>query len=104
MRPQVTNSAGGSTEQPVSSAKEITPKERRRVLAGTLMGTVIEWYDFFIYALAANIVFDQLFFEPAGEQYRRIIALVNIGISFLFRLMGVSVAGRLVDRFGCKSI
>ncbi|WP_022870439.1 MFS transporter [Yaniella halotolerans] len=104
MRPQVTNSAGGSAEQSVSPAKEITPKERRRVLAGTLMGTVIEWYDFFIYALAANIVFDQLFFEPAGEQYSRIIALVTIGLSFLFRPLGAAVAGRLGDRFGRKPL
>src|SRR5699024_8259777 len=104
MRPQVTNSAGESAEQPVSSAKEITPKERRRVLAGTLMGTVIEWYDFFIYALAANIVFDQLFFEPAGEQYSRIIALVTIGLSFLFRPLGAAVAGRPGDRFGRKPL
>lgn len=104
MRPQATNHAGGSTEPPVSSAKEITPKERRRVLTGTLMGTVIEWYDFFIYALAANIVFDQLFFEPAGEQYSRIIALVTIGLSFLFRPLGAAVAGRLGDRFGRKPL
>lgn len=104
MRPQVTNHAGGSAEQPISSAKEITPKERRRVLTGTLLGTVIEWYDFFIYALAANIVFDQLFFEPAGEQYSRIIALVTIGLSFLFRPLGAAVAGRLGDRFGRKPL
>lgn len=104
MRPQVTNHAGGSAEQPISSAKEITPKERRRVLTGTLLGTVIEWYDFFIYALAANIVFDQLFFEPAGEQYSRIIALVTIGLSFLFRPLGAAIAGRLGDRFGRKPL
>ena len=43
MRPQVTNNAGSSV-----AAKQITPGERRRVLAGTLVVTVIEWYDFFI--------------------------------------------------------
>ena len=104
MPPQVTNSASGSSAQPTRSAKEITPKERRRVLTGTLVGTVIEWYDFFIYALAANIVFAQLFFAPAGEEYQRIFSLVTIGLSFLFRPLGAAIAGRLGDRFGRKPL
>ena len=104
MRPQVTNSAGGSSSQPSPSAKEITPKERRRVLTGTLMGTVIEWYDFFIYALAANIVLGPLFFAPAGEDFERIVSLVTIGLSFLFRPLGAAIAGRLGDRFGRKPL
>lgn len=104
MRPQVTNSAGGSSSQPSPGAKHITSKERRRVLTGTLVGTVIEWYDFFIYALAANIVFAQLFFAPAGEEYQRIFSLVTIGLSFLFRPLGAAIAGRLGDRFGRKPL
>ena len=103
MPPQVPTSVSGSSSQS-HSAKEITPKERRRVLAGTLVGTVIEWYDFFIYALAANIVFGQLFFAPAGEEYQRIFALVTIGLSFLFRPLGAAIAGRLGDRFGRKPL
>ena len=102
MRPQVTQSAGESSVTP--GATDITSKERRRVLAGTLVGTVIEWYDFFIYALAANIVFAQLFFAPAGEEYQRIFSLVTIGLSFLFRPLGAAVAGRLGDRFGRKPL
>ncbi len=104
MPPQVTNSAVGSSSQTGRGAKEITPKERRRVLTGTLVGTVIEWYDFFIYALAANIVFAQLFFAPAGEEYQRIFSLVTIGLSFLFRPLGAAIAGRLGDRFGRKPL
>lgn len=104
MRPQVTNSSGDSSVKANPGAKEITPKERRRVLAGTLVGTVIEWYDFFVYALAANIVFAQLFFAPAGEEYQRIFSLVTIGLSFLFRPLGATIAGRLGDRFGRKPL
>lgn len=104
MRPQVTKSAGEPTNSSSGSAQEISAGERRRVLAGTLIGTVIEWYDFFIYALAANIVFAQLFFAPAGEDYQRIFSLVTIGLSFLFRPLGAAVAGRLGDRFGRKPL
>lgn len=103
MSPQVKKSVSDSAPQP-AAGKQITPKERRRVLTGTLVGTVIEWYDFFIYALAANIVFAELFFAPAGEEYQRIFSLVTIGLSFLFRPLGATIAGRLGDRFGRKPL
>ncbi len=43
---------------------------QRRVVAATIVGITIEWYDFFIYATAAGLVFAQLFFEPAGPRSR----------------------------------
>ena len=42
--------------------------DRKRVVFATVVGTTVEWYDFFIYASAAGLVFGQLFFEPAGPQ------------------------------------
>ena len=42
--------------------------QQRRVALGTVIGTTIEWYDFFIYSTAAGLVFVQLFFKPAGEE------------------------------------
>ena len=39
-------------------------REKRKVLAGTMVGTTIEWYDFFIYAQAAGLVLAPLFLEP----------------------------------------
>lgn len=43
------------------------PKQRKKVLAGTLTGTTIEFYDFLIYAQAAAIVLAPLFIEPAAH-------------------------------------
>ncbi|MCR8669971.1 MFS transporter [Agrococcus sp. HG114] len=74
--------------------------ERNRVLAAVVVGTTIEWYDFFIYAFMANLVFAQLFFEPAGPGLGQIIALVTIGISFLFRPLGAFLAGHFGDKLG----
>ena len=48
-----------------------TPKDRRRVVFATVVGTTVEWYDFFIYATAVGLVFGQLFFAPAGEESAR---------------------------------
>ena len=40
----------------------------RRVIAASLIGTTIEWYDFFLYGTAAALVFDKLFFPNAGTE------------------------------------
>jgi len=81
--------------------------EERRVLAGTMVGTTIEWYDFFIYAQAAGLVLAGLFFAPlAGENagLAQLIAWASLGISFLFRPLGAIVAGHLGDRLGRKAM
>ncbi|WP_066643629.1 MFS transporter [Serinicoccus hydrothermalis] len=79
-------------------------REERKVLAGTLVGTTIEWYDFFIYAQAAALVLGQLFFAPMGEGGAQLAAWASLGISFLVRPLGAVVAGHLGDRFGRKVV
>ena len=81
--------------------------EEKKVLAGTLVGTTIEWYDFFIYAQAAGFVLAVLYFEPLGEENQalaQIMAWASVGISFLFRPLGAILAGMLGDRFGRKMV
>ena len=81
------------------------PAEERKVLAGTLVGTSIEWYDFFIYAQAAGLVLAPLFLAPVAETspgLAQVLAFATIGISFLFRPLGAIVAGYLGDRLGRK--
>ncbi|RJL35345.1 MFS transporter [Bailinhaonella thermotolerans] len=79
--------------------------EDRKVLAGTLAGTTIEWYDFFIYAQAAGLVFGPLFLAPLNERapgLATLVSLATIGVSFLFRPLGAVLAGRFGDRLGRK--
>ncbi|MDO4239635.1 MFS transporter [Micrococcus sp.] len=80
------------------------PREERKVLAGTLVGTTIEWYDFFIYAQAAALVLGPLFFAPMGEGGAQIASWASLGISFLVRPLGAIVAGHMGDRFGRKIV
>ncbi|QZY50616.1 MFS transporter [Leucobacter tenebrionis] len=79
---------------------ESTGRERRKVVAASMIGTTIEWYDFFIYAFAANLVLAKLFFEPAGPGMMQILSLVTIGLSFLFRPLGAFLAGHFGDKLG----
>ncbi|MDN5755799.1 MAG: MFS transporter [Arthrobacter sp.] len=81
-----------------------TRREERKVLAGTLVGTTIEWYDFFIYAQAAGLVLGPLFFAPLGETGAQLASWASIGISFLFRPLGAIVAGHLGDKLGRKKM
>lgn len=77
-------------------------REERKVLAGTLIGTTIEWYDFFIYAQAAGLILATQYFTPEGEDktMAQIVAWASLGISFIFRPLGAIVAGHIGDKFG----
>ena len=82
-------------------------REEKKILAATLVGTTIEWYDFFIYAQAAGLVFASQFFKPLGEDnatLAQVISWASLGISFLFRPLGAMVAGHLGDRIGRKRV
>ncbi|WP_237224498.1 MFS transporter [Rothia nasisuis] len=76
--------------------------EERKVLAGTLIGTTIEWYDFFIYAQAAGLILATQYFTPEGEDrtLAQIVSWASLGISFIFRPLGAIVAGHIGDKFG----
>jgi MFS family permease len=92
------------------SSSELTPErrhEQRKVLAGTLVGTSIEWYDFFIYAQATGLVLGPLFLAPLDKSnpgLSQVLAFATIGISFLFRPLGAILAGHLGDKWGRKSV
>jgi MFS family permease len=81
-----------------------TSTDRRRVVFATVVGTTVEWYDFFIYATAVALVFGQLFFAPAGEEFGQILAFLTVGISFLFRPLGAFLAGHFGDKYGRKVV
>lgn len=80
-----------------------TAADRRRVVFATVVGTTVEWYDFFIYATAVGLVFGQLFFEPLGAN-SGLIAFATVGVSFLFRPLGAFLAGHFGDKLGRKTV
>ncbi|PJJ43002.1 putative MFS family arabinose efflux permease [Glutamicibacter mysorens] len=77
---------------------------QRRVAFATVIGTTVEWYDFFIYATAAGLVFSQLFFEPAGQEIALLISFASVGLSFLFRPLGAFLAGHYGDKIGRRAM
>ena len=79
-----------------------TPSHRR-VLAASFVGTTIEFYDFYVYATAAALVFGELFF-PAGEEgTQQLAAFATLAVAFFARPVGSVVFGHFGDRIGRKS-
>ena len=90
-----------------TQSRQVDPRtaaERRKVALATVIGTTIEWYDFFLYASAAALVFAQLFFEPAGAQIAILLSFGSVGVSFLFRPLGAFLAGHFGDKVGRKAM
>ena len=75
-------------------------QERGRVVAATTIGTAIEWYDYFLYAATAGLVFNQLMFAGFGSDAATIVAFLTMGLSFLFRPLGAFLVGHFADRYG----
>lgn len=79
-------------------------KTERKVALATIIGTAIEFYDYFIYAAVAGMVFNHIFFGPAGPAFATILAFASVGISFLFRPLGAFLAGHYGDKLGRKTM
>lgn len=74
-----------------------------RILAAALVGTAVEFYDFYIYATAAALVFGPLFFPAESPAAQTLFALMSFGIAFIARPVGAIAFGHFGDRVGRKS-
>ena len=79
------------------------PNSARRILAASMIGTTIEFFDFYIYATAAVIVFPHLFF-PAGDDTSALLSsLATFAIAFFARPIGAAFFGHFGDKIGRKA-
>jgi MFS family permease len=77
--------------------------ERRRIIFASLVGTTIEFYDFYIYATAAVSVFPLLFFAPGNSYSALLASMATFGVAFVARPLGSVVFGHFGDRIGRKA-
>jgi MFS family permease len=77
--------------------------KHRRVLIASLAGTTVEFYDFYIYATAASLVFGPLFFPAESPAAQLMAAYASFALAFLARPLGAAVFGHYGDRIGRKS-
>jgi len=74
-----------------------------QVLFASLIGTTIEFFDFYIYATAAVLVFPRLFFPPSDPASATLASLATFAIAFLARPIGSALFGHFGDRIGRKT-
>ncbi len=75
----------------------------RRILFASLVGTAVEFYDFYIYATAAAVVFGPLFFPSESASAQLMLAYASFGLAFVARPVGAVLFGHFGDRIGRKS-
>jgi metabolite-proton symporter len=85
-----------------SGEKARTPLTR--VIAASLIGTTIEWYDFFLYGAAAALVFNKLFFPSFDPLVGTLLAFATYAVGFVARPLGGIVFGHYGDRIGRKKL
>ena len=82
---------------------DISVNTPRQVLFASMIGTTIEFFDFYIYATAAVLVFPRLFFPATDPAAATLASLATFGIAFLARPVGSALFGHFGDRIGRKT-
>jgi MFS family permease len=81
------------------------PTGLKRVVAASMAGTVVEWYEFFLYGTAATLVFSKVFFDQSNSALNNILAaFVTYAVGFLARPLGGVVFGHFGDKYGRKKL
>ncbi|MER6981679.1 MFS transporter, partial [Streptomyces carpinensis] len=80
------------------------PGSLPRIVAASLIGTTIEWYDFFLYGSAAALVFNKLFFPDSDPLVGTLLSFLTYAVGFAARPLGALVFGHYGDRLGRKKL
>ncbi|MFT3728683.1 MAG: MFS transporter [Terricaulis sp.] len=86
---------------PAQTSPEITPERMRLVVAASALGTVFEWYDFFVYA-ALGSVLTPVFFAGLPDAQAFVLLLLTFAVGFIVRPLGALVFGKIGDSVGRK--
>ncbi len=88
---------------PIAEAAVAAPvNSRSRVILASLIGTTIEFYDFYVYATAAVLVFPHLFFPAGNDRAALLASFAVFGSAMIARPLGAIVFGHIGDRHGRK--
>ncbi|MFF0290602.1 MFS transporter [Streptomyces sp. NPDC005262] len=87
-----------------SASAPPTTRSLKRIVAASLIGTTIEWYDFFLYGSAAALVFPKLFFPESDPLVGTLLSFLTYAVGFAARPLGALVFGHYGDRLGRKKL
>jgi MFS family permease len=110
---QITSTPPTETTVPVTTTTttaadgtqlSMTTKDMRRVIASSFMGSMIEFYDFILYATAASLVFGQVFFAGLGPAFATFASFATFAVGYLARPLGGILFGHFGDTRGRKHV
>ena len=78
--------------------------QMRRAVTGSLIGSSLEWYDYFLYGAASALVFNKVFFPSFDPLTGTLLAFLTFSVGFIVRPIGAAVAGHYGDRIGRKKV
>ena len=87
-----------------AAAAPTTDRQMRRVLFSSFIGTMIEYYDFILYATAAGLVFNKIFFANLNPTVALLVSFSTLAVGYLIRPVGGLIFGHLGDRIGRKKL
>lgn len=79
------------------------PPSLKQIAFASFIGTAIEFYDFYLYAMAAALVIGQVFFPASAPATQSLQALLTFGLAFIARPVGALLFGHFGDRYGRKT-
>jgi len=88
----------------MSSREHVQSRSPRKVIVASLIGTSLEWYDFFLYGTASALVFNKVFFPQFDPLTGTLLAFATYAVGFISRPLGGIIAGHYGDRVGRKQV
>ncbi|MBB5152509.1 MFS transporter [Saccharopolyspora phatthalungensis] len=86
-----------------STVDQTTRTQRRRAVVASVVGTTIEWYDFFLYGTTAALIFPRVFFPHSDQNTAILESFATLFVGFAARPVGAAVFGHFGDRIGRKA-
>jgi metabolite-proton symporter len=99
----VSAAAGREPIGDAATQRPVTPQDIRTVVASSVIGTAVEWYDFFLFGVAAGLVLDDLYFPNDDPLIGTLLAYTTFALGFVARPIGGLLFGHIGDRRGRKT-
>ncbi len=86
------------------ATQELSVKDANKVAVGALIGTALEWYDFFLFSAAAALVFNVQYFTSENASAAAMASFATFGVGLAARPIGGIIFGRMGDRIGRRKV